>query len=142
MAHARLRATPRSEVEADVVAPARPRRLEVVDAGLKQAPGVAVRGEIDIATVPSLERALDTAIRASRGAFVLDLSDIEFLDSSGLHALLRARALLAREDRAMAVVCPPGPARRLFEVAGIADLLFLYGSREDAAVALVPPESG
>jgi anti-anti-sigma factor len=114
-----------------------PRRLEVVDAGLR-APGVAVRGEIDVATVPSLERALDTAIRATRGAFVLDLSDVEFVDSGGLHAVLRARALLAREDRALAVVCPPGPVRRLFDVAGVADLLFLYASREEAAEALVP----
>ena len=115
-------------------------RLEVVDAGLR-APGVAVRGEIDVGTVAHLEQALDTAIRSSRGAFVLDLSDIEFLDSSGVHALLRARALLAREDRALAVVCPPGPARRVFDVAGIADLLFLYASREDAAAALVPRDS-
>ena len=124
----------------DVLASARPGRFEVVEAALEQAPGVAVRGEIDIATVSALERALDTAIRTSRGAFVLDLSDVEFVDSSGLHALLRARALLGREDRALAVVCPPGPVRRLFDVAGIADLLFLYASREDAAAALVPPD--
>jgi anti-sigma B factor antagonist len=137
-----MRLTPFSEVASDVAASARPRRLEMVDAGLRQAPGVAVRGEIDIATVPRLERALDTAIRTSRGAFVLDLSDLEFLDSSGVHALLRARALLAREDRALAVVCPPGPARRLFELAGIADLLYLFASREDAASALVGPDHG
>jgi anti-sigma B factor antagonist len=126
----------------DVVASARPGRFEVIEAGPQQAPGVAVRGEIDIATVSALERALDTAIRISRGAFVLDLSDVDFLDSSGLHALLRARALLGREDRALAVVCPPGPVRRLFDVAGIADLLFLYASRDDAAAALVPRDPG
>jgi anti-sigma B factor antagonist len=141
MAGTRIRGTPGSGVPSDVVAAARRGRLEVVDAGL-QAPGVALRGEIDIATVPSLERALDTAIRNSRGAFVLDLSDVEFLDSTGLHVLLRARALLAREDRALAVVCPSGPVRRLFEVAGIADLLFLFASREDAAAALVPRDRG
>ena len=111
----------------------------MVDAGL-QAPGVAVRGDIDITTAPCLEQALDAAIRTSRGAFVLDLTDVEFLDSSALHALLRARALLAREDRALAIVCPPGHARRLFELAGIADLLLLYASREDAAAALVPAD--
>jgi anti-sigma B factor antagonist len=137
-----MRLAPPSEVASDVVASARPRRLEMVHAGLRQAPGVAVRGEIDIATVPCLERTLDTAIRTSRGAFVLDLGDVEFLDSSGVHALLRARALLAREDRALAVVCPPGPARRLFDLAGIADLLFLFASREEAASALVPPDRG
>jgi anti-sigma B factor antagonist len=115
-----------------------PRAFEVVGAALKGAPGVAVRGEVDMAAVETLERALESAIRDSVGAFVLDLTDVEFLDSSGLRVLLRGRALLGRADRALAIVCPPGPVRRLFEVAGVADLLFLYGSREEAAAALSP----
>jgi anti-sigma B factor antagonist len=116
----------------------RPHSLEVVDAGLRGAPGVAIRGEIDIAAVPELEHALDIAIFESTGAFVLDLSGVGFLDSTGLRLVLRWRALLAREERALAIVCPPGPVRRLFDVAGIADLLFLFESREAAAAALVP----
>jgi anti-anti-sigma factor len=116
------------------------RSFEVVAAELNGAPGVAIRGEIDLDAVPSLESALDTAIRSTAGAFVLDLCDLDFLDSSGLRVMLRARARLAREDRELAIVCPPGPVRRLFEVVGIADLLFFYASREDAAAALVPAD--
>jgi anti-sigma B factor antagonist len=115
-----------------------PHRLEIVDAELRGAPGVAIRGEIDIAAVPELEHALDVAILESTGAFVLDLSGVGFLDSTGLRLVLRWRALLAREERSLAIVCPPGPVRRLFDVAGIADLLFLFDSREAAAAALVP----
>ena len=117
-----------------------PRAFGVRHAELRGAPGVAVQGEVDVSAVPSLVEALDAAIRESAGAFVIDLCDVEFLDSSGLSALMRARALLGREERALAVVCPPGPVRRLFEVVGVADLLFLYGSREEAAAALVPAE--
>jgi anti-sigma B factor antagonist len=116
-----------------------PQRFEILDARLQNAPSVVVRGEIDIAAAPALELALDNAIRESTGAFVLDLCEVEFLDSSGLRLILRARALLAREDRALAIVCPPGPVRRLFDETGIADLLFLYGSPAEAAAALVPP---
>jgi anti-sigma B factor antagonist len=119
--------------------PARP-PLEIIDADLHGAPGVALRGEIDVAAVPTLEPALDAAIRDTTGAFILDLCELDLLDSSGLGVLLRARALLAREDRALAIVCPPGPVRRLFEVVGIADLLFLFASREEAAAALVPAD--
>ena len=115
-----------------------PQRFEVVDAQLRKAPAVAVRGEVDIATAPALELALDGAIRDSAGAFVLDLCEVEFLDSSGLNLILRARAVLAREDRALAIVCPPGPVRRLLDETGIADLLFLYPSPAEAATALVP----
>ena len=112
--------------------------FEVVDAQLQNAPAVAVRGEIDIAAVPALELALDGAIRDSAGPFVLDLCELEFLDSSGLRLILRARALLAREDRELVIVCPPGPVRRLFDETGIADLLVLYSTPAEAAAALVP----
>ena len=114
-----------------------PQQFEIVNAQLQGAPAVAVRGEVDIAAVPALELALDGAIRESAGVFVLDLRELEFLDSSGLRLILRARALLAREDRALAIVCPPGPVRRLFTETGIADLLFLFASPEEAATALV-----
>jgi anti-sigma B factor antagonist len=109
-----------------------------VDAGVGDAPGVAVRGEVDINTADALEEAIETAIVESVGAFVIDLSELEFIDSSGLHVLLRARGLLGREDRALAVVCPHGPVRRVFELSGMSELFALYGSREEASAALVP----
>ena len=117
-----------------------PRALEVDDAAVGRAPGVAVRGEVDLATVTVLEEALDAAIRESEGAFILDLSAVDFIDSSGLHALLRARGLLGREDRSLGVICPPGPALRALEVSGIADVFVIYASREEAAAALVPAD--
>jgi anti-sigma B factor antagonist len=117
-----------------------PRAFGVADAELGGAPGVAIHGEVDVSAVPSLVEALDAAIRNSAGAFVIDLCDVEFLDSSGVSALIRARALLGQDDRALAVVCPPGAVRRLFEVARVSDLFVLYGSREEAAAALVPAD--
>jgi anti-sigma B factor antagonist len=117
-----------------------PGAFRVEDAELRGAPGVAIHGEVDVGSVPLLVEALDAAIRDSEGAFVIDLCEVEFLDSSGLSALMRARAVLGRDERALAVVCPPGPVQRLFDLAGIADLFFVYESREEAAAALVPPE--
>ena len=88
-----------------------PSAFEIVEYEHGDAPGLTVRGELDMASVARLELALDAAIRRSVGAFVLDLCDLEFLDSRGLSALLRARALLARDERTLAIVCPPGPVR-------------------------------
>ena len=80
--------------------------------------------------------ALDDAVRATTGTLVLDLTGLEFLDSSGINVLLRVRALLGREDRALALVCPTGPPRRVLELAGIEDLFAIYATRQDAARAL------
>jgi anti-anti-sigma factor len=102
------------------------------------AAGVAVRGEVDVSVTTDLEQAVGAAMRDSVGAFVIDLCEVEFIDSTGLGVILRARAVLARDGRSLAVVCVPGSVRRLFDAAGVADLLFLYGSREDVAAELVP----
>ncbi len=118
-----------------------PRAFEVAEQQLDGAPGVVVRGEVDVASIPRLTEALEDAIRTSEGALVVDLTDLEFLDSSGLSVLMRARALLGQEDRPLAVVCPYGPVRRLFELAGVSDLLFLDEARAAAAAALVPPSA-
>jgi anti-sigma B factor antagonist len=112
--------------------------LEIVSRPLEGAPCIALRGELDIADVPRVERELEAAIAASEGAFLVDMCALEFLDSSGIRTLLRARALLAREDRALALVCPPGPALRPLELAGVADLFTIYAARKDAARALLP----
>jgi anti-sigma B factor antagonist len=98
--------------------------------------GVAVRGEVDIHTAPHLSAALDDAARDSRGAFLVDLRDVAFLDSTGIAALVRMRAVLGREDREMAVVCPPGHVRRMLDLAGMAELLELFESREQVVAAL------
>src|SRR3954466_1918030 len=66
-------------------------QLEFEAAALGAAPGLAVRGEVDAGTAPALDERLDGAIRESVGSFVLDLSGVDFLDSTGLRVLLRAR---------------------------------------------------
>ena len=99
-----------------------------------------VRGEVDLATAPMLTEELDAAMRDGEGAFVVDLCDVSFLDSSGVSLIMRARALLGREERELVVVCPPGPVLRIFEIAGVMDLLALFGSRDAAAEALVPAD--
>jgi anti-sigma B factor antagonist len=113
--------------------------LTIESVPLDGAPRVVLSGELDLAGVPALERALDDAMQASDGVLLLDLCELDFVDSSGLTALLRTRALLGREDRELALICQHGPVRRVFELAGIADLFAFYASRADAARALVPP---
>jgi len=128
----------RSDFPDPAVMTDRPPGFAVEQAPLAGAPGVLVRGEVDIATAAELTAALDAAIRETSGAFIVDLSDVAFLDSTAVNALLRARAVLGRADRALVIVCPPGPAKRVFEVAGITDLLALFDSRSQAAASLQP----
>jgi anti-sigma B factor antagonist len=112
------------------------RAFEVVDLPSDKVAGVAVRGEVELATAPALTAALEEGIRRSSGAFVIDLVAVDFLDSSGVACLVRARALLGRDDRALALVCPPGSVRRVLELTGIDELVPVYGSRDELTRAL------
>jgi anti-anti-sigma factor len=114
--------------------------LEVRDAPLAGAPGLAVSGEVDMATGPVLEEALDAAIRASTGVFVIDLEAVTFMDSAGINVLLRARALLGREERDVVLICPPGGVLHALEVIRVAELFAVFATRSAAAHHLVPAQ--
>jgi anti-anti-sigma factor len=92
---------------------------------------VEVCGEVDIATSPHLREAL--AQRPPAGALLLvDLTDVTFIDSSGLSVLLTLHRDVKAAGERLAVVCPDGPARLLFEVTGVEAELPLFPTREAA----------
>jgi anti-sigma B factor antagonist len=113
--------------------------LEIARSPLGGALCVALTGELDLAGAPALQHALDAAVRESDGVLFVDLTALEFIDSTGLTALLRTRALLGREERELALICPRSGVRRVFDVAGISDLFAFYATRADAERAHLPP---
>ena len=114
----------------------------VVDLVLGPAAGVAVHGEIEIATAPHLTAALDEAIRTTSGPFVIDLANVGFVDSTGITCLMRARALLGRDDRTLGLICPPGSTRRVLDLVGVGELVALYASRDEVLRELARSAEG
>jgi anti-anti-sigma factor len=84
---------------------------------------VRVIGELDLCTAPllaeALVRELDAAVE-----LLLDLSEVSFLDSSGLHAIVSA-ARAARAKGGVVLVDSPLPAqaRRVIEITHLEELL-------------------
>jgi anti-sigma B factor antagonist len=83
---------------------------------------IRLHGELDIHSAPDLERALLRS-RPPRERVVLDLSELKFMDSTGLRVLLRARA--AAEDGHWEIVMRDVPTniRRLFDMTGVHEAL-------------------
>jgi anti-sigma B factor antagonist len=73
---------------------------------------IELAGELDVLTASRLREEIDQVIRRHNGDVVLDLRKTSFLDSAGLHALLTAQRRLSRRQRALTVVCDPGPVQR------------------------------
>jgi anti-anti-sigma factor len=92
---------------------------------------IGVAGELDIFTVSKLTTRLDDAIRRRHGDLVIDLSEAEFIDSMGLHALLNVQRRLVRQARRLIVICPPGAVRNAIELARLAQPLGVVSSPEE-----------
>jgi anti-sigma B factor antagonist len=75
-------------------------------------------GELDLATLHVLEQELDQ-IAASEKRLVLDLRRLEFVDSSGLHALLRADRRFSDAGGQLTIVRGPRAVERLFRLTGL-----------------------
>jgi anti-anti-sigma factor len=105
----------------------------------RRATVIGVAGELDILTVSKLTTRLEDAIRRRQGDVVIDLSDAEFIDSMGLHALLNVQRRLVRQARTLTVICPPGAVRKAIELARLAEPLGLVSSAEDYPLRAVEP---
>jgi anti-sigma B factor antagonist len=93
---------------------------------------LSVGGEIDIATAPALTTAIDQALDTGASELWIDLSDTEFMDSAGIHALFEGERLARRLNRSFVIICPHGPVRRVLEITGLVAHFDVYDSREAA----------
>jgi anti-sigma B factor antagonist len=78
---------------------------------------VRARGDIDLSTLAKATAALDTA-RQGAAAVLLDLSDVGFMDTSGLRLVIEEQLRAAAGGYRFAVVRGPRKVQRLFEIAG------------------------
>jgi anti-sigma B factor antagonist len=96
---------------------------------------LSVEGEVDIATAPRLLAVLNKAVPEAARSLVIDLSLVGFMDSTGLALLINAHRRLTRRRKGFAVVCPPGPLRRVFEITDMMETLHVCPDRESATAA-------
>jgi anti-sigma B factor antagonist len=75
-------------------------------------------GELDLATAPALDGALSRAFEAY-GRVVLDLRELEFIDSSGLRTLLTARKRADEAGASFSLVAGHRGLERTLEIAGV-----------------------
>ena len=83
---------------------------------------VAVRGEIDVATSPALREELYAIIDRGARTLVVDLSELGFIDSSGLGVLVATLKHIRERDGELILTGLDQPALRVFEITGLTEL--------------------
>ncbi len=94
---------------------------------------VSIHGDVDLKTARDFRGALDEAAGEGKERLIVDMSEVPFMDSSGLAALMGAHKALHARTRMVVVV--PENLKRIFEVTKLDDILSLVSSLPEALVA-------
>ena len=92
---------------------------------------LAVEGELDLASSPTLEQELDRVRDADVDLLVIDLRQLRFMDSTGLHALVKANKRAGEAGRRFAVVKGGAQIQRLLSLTGVGELLIVADTPEE-----------
>ena len=90
-----------------------------------QARVLAVSGELDLAAASSLEEELGRALQSGSEVIVVDLKNLDFIDSTGLSVLVRAHQQAQESGLTLGLVNPGAQVDRLLSLTGLAQRLTL-----------------
>jgi len=90
---------------------------------------LVLKGELDVSTSAELERELDRL--GGRDSVVVDLRELQFIDSTGLSVLVRAHQRAVEAGRSFALVPGSGQAQRLLELTGLDERLTIAPGLEE-----------
>jgi anti-anti-sigma factor len=105
--------------------------LAVSSEQIDHAVHLQLRGDLDMVTAPVLDDWLSATERNGISKIVVDLEHVTFMDTSGLHAFLRAAERAGRSGRELAIVKPIPRVRRVFE---LTDTTHLFGPHQSESV--------
>lgn len=108
----------------------RPMSLDVLES--PEAVVVTVRGSVDMSDTETLRARLDEVIAARPSLLVLELSEMEFISSAGLGAIVSAQVQARAHDGRVRLVAPKPEIRRLLETTRLDAVLVICSTLEEA----------
>lgn len=84
---------------------------------------VTVRGEVDAYSAPQLRACLDEVTAAAQGPVVVDVSNVGFIDSTGVGVLVASVKRLRSEGRTLVLRQPTRQMTKLLEMTGLRELV-------------------
>src|SRR5580700_4150996 len=91
-----------------------------------------LRGSLDLATSPTVRAALSEATEKGSHHLIVDLTQLEFLDSTGLGVLIGAHRRAAEHGGSFRLIVNDGPIWRLLNITGLVTVFAVYRSLDNA----------
>jgi anti-sigma B factor antagonist len=99
-------------------------------------PVVAVSGEVDVYSAPALKESLTGLLESGVNSVVVDLTEVAFLDSTGLGALVEARAATSEAGGSLPLVCNQQRILKLFTITGLDGVFAIHPTVAEAVSQL------
>ena len=96
---------------------------------------VAVGGEIDVYTAPKLRDKITELVGAGSYHLVVDMQQVEFLDSTGLGVLVGGLKKVRAHDGSLQLVCNQDRLLKIFRITGLAKVFVIHESADEALAA-------
>ena len=93
---------------------------------------VALTGESDVYTYDQLRAALEAEVTQGVGLLIVDLSGLEFMDSTGVQVLLDIRVMMNDRGGKLALAQPQNMVARVLNLVGADQLIPVYASVGEA----------
>ena len=92
---------------------------------------ITVSGEVDLASSPELDTAIIAAIESGATSVVIDLTDVSFMDSSGLGVIVRGLKRCREADKDLDLVITNERVLKVFGITGLDQVIPIHDSIED-----------
>ncbi|MEI2711809.1 MAG: anti-sigma factor antagonist [Nocardioides sp.] len=96
---------------------------------------ITVGGEIDVYTAPKLRDLITELVGQGRYHLVVDMSGVEFLDSTGLGVLVGGLKKVRSNNGSLHLVCSQERLLKIFRITGLAKVFQIHPTAEDALAA-------
>ncbi|MEX2458183.1 MAG: STAS domain-containing protein [Actinomycetota bacterium] len=96
---------------------------------------ISLRGEIDVYTAPRLRQALIDLIEGGKSDILVDMSRVDFLDSTGLGVLVGGLKRVKAKDGSLEIVATQDKILKIFEITGLSKVFPIHDSVETAVSA-------
>ena len=111
-------------------------QFEVNEANVEGFPVLAMSGELNINSAPDLRDLLVKHVKAKQPRLMLDLSELSFMDTSGLATLIEAHLKTEKQGGALVLFGLQPRILEVFEVTRVIDLFSVWETQEQALEAL------
>jgi anti-sigma B factor antagonist len=99
---------------------------------------IAVGGEIDVYSAPRLREKLINLVESGNYHLIVDMEEVEFLDSTGLGVLVGGLKRVRAHDGWIDLVCTQGRILRIFRITGLSKVFNIFDTVSDATASHNP----